>query len=141
MTHDEALARANELRGRHNSSPFNSKEKRSIEELHREVIGYDMKPTTCQNCYHDALILIILRLKKTTAMARDRQYTLRNGFIIHSPIFHQGAIYTNANLTDDIAREYLERFPANSTMFSKIPKADTPSAAKRKKKQRKHKNK
>lgn len=135
MTHDEALARANELRGR-NSSPFNSQDKRSIEELHREVIGYDMKPTTCQNCYHDALILIILRLKKTTAMAQDRQYQLRNGFIIHSPIFHQGAIFTNANLTDDIAREYLERFPANSTMFSKIPKA-----AKPKKKQRKHKNK
>lgn len=136
MTHDEALARANELRGRHNSSPFNSKEKRSIEELHREVIGYDMKPTTCQNCYHDALILITLRLKKTTAMAKDKQYTLRNGFIIHSPIFHQGAIYTNANLTDDIAREYLERFPANVTMFSKIPQV-----AKPKKRQRKNKRK
>ena len=136
MTHDEALAMALELRGRSNSSPFNSQDKRSIEELHREVIGYDMKPTTCQNCYHDALILIILRLKKTTAMAQDRQYQLRNGFIIHSPIFHQGAIFTNANLTDDIAREYLERFPANSTMFSKIPKAAKPQ-----KKQRKHKNK
>jgi hypothetical protein len=136
MTHDEALARANELRGRHNSSPFNSQEKRSIEELHREVIGYDMKPTTCQNCYHDALILIILRLKKTTAMAKDRQYTLRNGFIIHSPIFHQGAVYTNANLTDEVAREYLERFPANVTMFSKIPQV-----AKSKKHQRKNKRK
>lgn len=136
MTHDEALARANELRGRHNSSPFNSQEKRSIEELHREVIGYDMKPTTCQNCYHDALILIILRLKKTTAMAKDKQYTLRNGFIIHSPIFHQGAIYTNANLTDEVAREYLERFPANVTMFSKMPQM-----AKQKKHQRKNKRK
>lgn len=136
MTHDEALARANELRGRHNSSPFNSQEKRSIEELHREVIGYDMKPTTCQNCYHDALIFIILRLKKTTAMAKDRQYTLRNGFIIHSPIFHQGAVYTNANLTDEVAREYLERFPANVTMFSKIPQV-----AKPKKHQRKNKRK
>lgn len=136
MTHDEALALAQELKGRSTSSPFNSQDKKSIEELHREVIGYDMKPTTCQNCYHDALILIILRLKKTTAMAQDRQYQLRNGFIIHSPIFHQGAIFTNANLTDDIAREYLERFPANSTMFSKIPKA-----AKPKKKQRKNKKK
>lgn len=135
MTHDEALARANELRGRSNSSPFNSQEKRSIEELHREVIGYDMKPTTCHNCYNDALILIILRLKKTTAMAKDRQYTLRNGFIIHSPIFHQGAIYTNANLTDEVAKEYLERFPANITMFSKMPREAKP------KKQRKNKRK
>lgn len=136
MTHDEALARANELKGRQNSSPFNSQEKRSIEELHREVIGYDMKPTTCQNCYHDALILIILRLKKTTAMAKDKQYTLRNGFIIHSPIFHQGTIYTNANLTDEVAKEYLERFPANVTMFSKMPRE-----AKPKKHQRKNKKK
>ena len=69
-------------------------------------------------------------------MARDRQYTLRNGFIIHSPIFHQGAVYTNANLTDEIAKEYLERFPANITMFSKMPQV-----AKQKKHQRKNKKK
>lgn len=135
MTYAEALMKTDELIGRF-SSPFGSADKRSIEELHIAVLGKTFKPTNCQNCYHDALLLIKRQLNKSTTMAQERNYALRNGFIIACPIFRGGEVYTNANLTDEVAQEYLAMFPQNAEMFAKIPKG-----AKSKRKIKKYKRK
>ena len=56
---------------------------------------------------------------------------MRAGFIIASPIFHNGKIYTNANLTDKIAEEYIAMFPSQARFFN-IDKAqeNAPDASK-----------
>ena len=48
-------------------------------------------------------------------------YRLKAGAIIMCPDFHIGQIYTNDNLTDEVAAEYLGKFPAQANIFSKIP--------------------
>ena len=46
---------------------------------------------------------------------------LKAGAVLSCPAFHGGTIYTNANLTDDIAREYLEMFPERAILFAQLP--------------------
>ena len=60
-------------------------------------------------------------------MKEKCNYSLRAGFIIHCPTFHEGKVYTNDNLTDAVAAEYLAAFPGQRPMFAKVPE---PAAAK-----------
>lgn len=64
-------------------------------------------------------------------MREKCDYHMRAGFIIRCGDFDGGEIYTNANLTNDVARRYLERFPAKRAMFDRIPEepAETPAQA------------
>ena len=43
---------------------------------------------------------------------------MRAGFIINCPTFRGGQIFTNDNLTDDVAEEYIKRFPKNADLFA-----------------------
>ena len=54
-------------------------------------------------------------------------YRMRAGFIVSCPTFHGGKIFTNDNLTDEIAEEYIALFPNQSAMFDKVAekRADT----------------
>ena len=51
----------------------------------------------------------------------EKQYTLRNGFIIRAAEFHDGEVFSNANLTDEIAAEYLAKYPHMAKYFATIP--------------------
>lgn len=51
---------------------------------------------------------------------------MRAGFIIACPAFHNGKIYSNANLTDEVAAEYLAMFP-NQAKYFDIKPQETPS--------------
>ena len=64
-------------------------------------------------------------------MREKCDYHMRAGFIIRCGDFDGGEIYTNANLTNDVARRYLERFPNKRKMFDRIPEepAETPVQA------------
>lgn len=120
MTRAQAIARTEDLRGRFDA-PFNLSDKAEIESLYKAVLGRTMIPTSCQTCYHDALIEIYLHLKRNGIMAEDKKYLLKAGAIIISPIFDNGTVYSNANLTDDVAKRYLEQFPEQVVLFAKVP--------------------
>ena len=49
---------------------------------------------------------------------------MRAGFIISCPDFHNGKIFTNDNLTDAVAKEYLQKYPKQETMFQKMPETE-----------------
>lgn len=129
MEYNDAITKINDLRGRYNA-PFSYRDKALIEMLYNEVLGKTFQPTTCQQCYHDAVIEIYCYLKKEKKMAEKRNFALANGAIIHSPNFHNGKIYTNANLTDAVAAEYLEQFPAMVSAFVRVPENFAPNAQK-----------
>lgn len=57
-------------------------------------------------------------------MAEKSNYRLRAGAIINCPTFMGGKVFTNDNLTDEVAKNYLEKFPDNEDLFQKIPEDD-----------------
>lgn len=120
MTYEEAKTLTMDLRTRFDA-PFSSHDKQTIENLYYEVMAKEFRPTSCQACYHDALIEIYLYLKNHKTMAERSNYRMRAGFIINCPTFHNGKVYTNDNLTDEVAAEYLKQFPAMAEMFQAIP--------------------
>jgi hypothetical protein len=120
MTYAEAISLCEELKGRFDL-PFSPLDKHRIEQLYAEALGKEFHPTTCQQCYHDALIEITLYLRKNKRMKAKCQYRLRAGVIINCPNFHNGEIYTNNNLTDEVAAEYLKRYPQQADLFQALP--------------------
>ena len=109
-----------ELRGRCDA-PFSSSDKSTIANLYYEVIGKTFVHTSCQQCYHDGLIEIYHYIKKYGKMAEKLNYRLKAGAIINCPTFKGGKIFSNDNLTDEIAEEYLKQFPDNVEIFQKVP--------------------
>lgn len=120
MTYKEATAKVEELKARF-ESPFDATDKAVIETLYFAVTRKRFVPTTCQQCYHDALIEIYLKLKKEKAMPKTCNYAMKAGFIISCPDFYHGKIFTNENLTDKVAHEYLTKYPQMESYFQKIP--------------------
>ena len=123
MTYEEAVALCDGLRTRVDE-PFAPSDKATIERLYAEAVGRDFRPTSCQMCYHDALIEIYHTLKRNRKMAEKCNYRLRAGYLINSPTFRGGAIYSNDNLTDEVAEEFLTAFPERVDMFQQLPKAE-----------------
>lgn len=109
-----------ELRGRFDA-PFSSSDKSTIANLYYEVIGKTFVQTSCQQCYHDGLIEIYHYIRKHGKMAEKLNYRLKAGAIINCPAFKGGKIFSNDNLTDEIAKEYLSQFPDNVELFQKVP--------------------
>lgn len=120
MTYKEATAKVEELKARFDS-PFDATDKAVIETLYFAVTRKRFVPTTCHQCYHDALIEIYLKLKKEKAMPKTCNYAMKAGFIISCPDFYHGKIFTNENLTDKVAHEYLTKYPHMEGYFQKIP--------------------
>lgn len=128
MTYEEATESVTRLRANFERA-FSVEEKDEIRTLYGEVLGKEFKPTTCQQCYHDALIEIYLYLKREKRMAQRSRYRMRAGFIISCPNFHGGKIYNNSNLTDEVAKEYLERYPKARAYFDIVANADEATSA------------
>jgi hypothetical protein len=118
MTIDEAIREIAELRGRINSG-LSSMEKAKIARLYGEVLGKTFKPTTCRDCYRDACIEMELYLRKNGAMKEKSRYVLLNGAIIRE--FGTGRVYSNANLTDNVAEDWLRKYPGQIRMFAAYP--------------------
>jgi len=130
MTYEEALTIVEELRGRINA-PFSLEDKQTIARLYPEITGKTFRKTACKRCYQDAVIEMAVKLRKEQKMREKCDYHMRAGFIIRCGDFDNGQIYTNANLTNDVAKRYLERFPQKRAMFDRIPEepAETPVQA------------
>lgn len=120
MTFEEAVKISNELRERMDA-PFGYSDKELIESLYPEVLGRAFRKTNCGQCYRDALIEIICYLKKNGKMAEKLNFVLRSGVIINDQRFDGGKVYSNYNLTDDVAKRFLKQFPEMESLFEVIP--------------------
>lgn len=118
MEYQEALNMADDLRARFDAG-FSVSDKESIAELYSEVLRKEFKKTNCNDCYRDALIEVYNYLKTEGKMKEKCAYSLLAGVIIQD--FESGKIYTNANLTDEVAESYLKKFPKQIQMFAKYP--------------------
>ena len=120
MTIDDAMTLLEGLRA-HLNGAFSPEEKAQIAELHQVVFDRPFVKTKCNDCYRDAVIRMYLQIKKNGTMISELQYRLRAGYLINSPLFHGGKVYSNANLTNEVAEEFLQMFPMASVNFDRIP--------------------
>lgn len=125
MNYQEAKDAVEKLQGKSDAS-FSNSEKKKIEELYFEVLRKTFVHTSCQQCYHDAVIEMMVYLRKNRKLRAKCNYRMRAGFIISCPDFYSGKIFTNENLTDKVAKEYLTRYPKQETMFAEIPEGELP---------------
>lgn len=98
---------------------FSASDKTDIEVMYREVFSKDFIKTTCNDCYHDAVIEMYLHLKRNSKMKERCNYSLKNGVLLQE--FGSSNMYTNANLTDEAAEIYLSRNSKGIKFFSNLP--------------------
>lgn len=88
-----------------------------VERLYNIVTGQTLRKCNCKDILEDALIEINYKLKKRTEMAKAR---LLNGVVL----WFNRKPYTNANLTDKVARDFLAQFPMRTDWFDILPPAE-----------------
>ena len=111
--------------------------KEEIEELYKRVTNKTLRFCNCPDKYKDALIEIEIYYKR---MERNVTATLRGGIVLQ----YKGETYTNANITDEVAREFLSDFPGRTDWFIKLPaepKAEEPETVEKPKTKSKSKAK
>lgn len=113
----EVVNKLEVLRGQTALSTF---DKSDIELMYREVLGKDFVKTSCNDCYRDAVIEMYLYLKRTGNMKEKSNYTLKNGVLLQTE-FGSNTMYTNANLTDEVAENYLAKNPKGEIFFASMP--------------------
>ena len=122
MTEQEAQAELMILRGLASSGNDLALVKGRIDRLYWEVCRKHLRTCKCKDKYKDALMEIYAKLmyhKKTnTTMAQAR---LVNGVVLQ----WKGSHYTNSNLTDEVARDFLVAFPQRKDWFAQLPSATT----------------
>ncbi len=99
---------------------YSSSDKSEIERLYKEVLGKEFTKTSCNDCYHDAVIEMTVYIKKNNRMKEKCNYRLKNGVLLQ-PEFGSSEMYTNDNLTDEIAEKYLAKNPKGEIYFAHVP--------------------
>ena len=122
MNEQEAQAELMILRGLASSGNDLALVRERIDRLYWAVCRKHLRTCKCKNVEKDALLEIYAKLmyhKKTNkTMAQAK---LVNGVVLK----WQGNHYTNANLTDEVAREFLDAFPVRKDWFAVLPSAST----------------
>lgn len=121
MTESEAQAELMILRGLAEGGGDLALVKERIDRLYWAVCRKHLRTCRCKDKYRDALFEIYAKLrfnsKNNTTMAKAR---LVNGVVLQVGGIH----YTNANLTDEVARAFLSAFPMRTDWFAVLPPAE-----------------
>lgn len=116
MTYGDALILFGELSAKlGESSAVPDTAKNDIRRLYRFVTGEGLRHCSCPDLYNDAMILISLRLRDM----KERKYILKRGAIIQMQ--GDSTVYTRVNLTDEVAKAYLAKYPHKRVLFEVAP--------------------
>lgn len=126
MTVDEARILLAEL-NRGCNVPYSTSEQAVIEKLYYEVLGKPIRGCRCPDKWRDAVLEIHFYIKKHGKMKEKSNYKLRAGVILQ--IAGSSEIYTNDNLTDEVATAFLKEHPNAAGRFEIIPSAKKEAAA------------
>lgn len=118
------------------SAPLTANDKDEIESLYTQVLDKKFVRTSCNDCYHDAIIEMICYIKKHGKMKEKCAYKLKNGVLLQME-FGSSDFYVNETLTDGIAEQYLAKYPDNILFFAEYPDDWKERAAKKVEKKKK----
>jgi hypothetical protein len=116
MTKEEILLKLEEMKAR--LSGLSLSDKSLIEKIQPQVLRRPFVNSGCSDCYKDAVIEMYTYLKKHSLMEKVN-YLLCAGVVLHSA--EEPDVYTNANLTDEIAEKYLKNNPKRIGLFASFP--------------------
>jgi hypothetical protein len=121
MTYAEAMTTLTRLRSLliagGDDSVYNEEDREIIATLYQSECGKAIRQCNCRDRYTDAVIETYITLKKRGIMASEQSYKLRPGVII----WVGNTVYSNHNLTDEVAAAYLETHPEARGKFERIP--------------------
>lgn len=100
---------------------YTQKQKGEIENLYKQVFRESFTPTSCSNCYHDAVDKMWAYIRKHGDVMPEREFVLKHGAVINVGEFGSGRFYIRHTLTDDLALEYLRKNPAGIREFEAYP--------------------
>lgn len=118
------------------SAPLTANDKDEIESLYTQVLDKKFVRTSCNDCYHDAIIEMICYIKKHGKMKEKCAYKLKNGVLLQME-FGSSDFCVNETLTDGIAEQYLAKYPDNILFFAEYPDDWKERAAKKVEKKKK----
>lgn len=122
MTTDEAQAELMVLRGLADSGNDLALVRERIDRLYWEVCRKHLRHCRCKNVERDALVEIYAKLRFNT----KTNITMATAKLVNGVVIRVGGThYTNANLTDEVARQFLEVFPQRKDWFAVLPSATT----------------
>lgn len=119
MTDNEVFERVAALWNAGDVRPYSDAERVEIEKMYTAVLGCQIRTCNCSEKWRDAVIEMYVYLKKNGKMHTKSQYILKAGVVIQPD--GTSDVYTNANLTDAVAAEFLKKYPAAKGLFEKIP--------------------
>lgn len=122
MTAEQAIAMCREWIGRPHAS-LSTTDKQQIERLYNDVLGKHIRTCNCQNKYEDAVAEMYHYLKRGGTMREKSRYILKSGVVLHPKGSSQ--VYTNDNLTDEVAEAFLNERPNAVGLFVYIPAGKT----------------
>lgn len=95
----------------------------NLEELYRKFLGREIPLCKCKNRLHDATIELYIYIKKnykTMDKITTRTAQLKSGCVLRNVPNYKG-FFTNANLTDEVARAFLAKYPNKDIYFAVLP--------------------
>jgi len=112
----EILLKLEEMKGR--LKDLSVSDKLFIESVHETILRYPFTRTNCGDCYRDAVIQMYTFLQKNEIMKKSN-YLLVAGVILQMP--SDPNVYSNKNLTDEVAERYLKDNPNRISLFASYP--------------------
>ena len=83
-----------------------------VQELTKLILNSEVRQCNCSDRFLDALFMCRKQLK-TYGIMKPCNYKLKNNVVLQ----FQNNVYTNANLTDEVAEAYLSKYP-KTTYFA-----------------------
>ena len=91
-------------------------QKTRVQELTRLILHAEVRQCNCSDRFLDALFMCRKQLK-TYGIMKPCNYRLKNNVVLQ----FQNNVYTNANLTDEVAESYLAKYPNTTYFLEKRP--------------------
>lgn len=118
MSYEVALSTLEEMRSRFDSG-FSSSDKAVIENLYSKICGKRVRNTGCKDCWRDAFIETLTKLKRLGTMPKKSNYVLKAGVVLQEP--GDNKFYTLNNCPDEVAERYLAKYPQYINQFETYP--------------------
>lgn len=104
---------------------FSTSDRAAIEQMYFDVLGKHIRNCNCPDRYRDAVIELRIFTKNHLTMEKAK-YVLKAGVVIQPS--GTSEVYTNDNLTDAVAEQFLKERPGARGLFEVIP--NTPAGEK-----------
>lgn len=108
-----------------NSRNYSTAEIAEIEKLYRDILGKRVRTCNCPDRYRDAVLELRIFTKHHLTMEKSK-FRLKSGVVIVPS--NDTEVYTNNNLTDEVAIKFLKERPGARGLFDVLP-ADKELAA------------